>query len=322
MRGNWAHGVLAAALALGVAPSVHADIVWTLGDCGAPPMDGVAEGQARTCSAIGSPINVSGTAWSDTSDVDGMDRLQSAVLASYADHGWGVINREESRSIPNIAMDNGTDESADDNSDVVGDSIFFVFDEAVSLTGVTAGYIYNDGDVTVLAYTGSGSPLLAGKQYAELLGAGGWDVVGSYDLAAALFQPIATGIASRYWMIAAYNPLFGTGAELGVGTGYRDVVIWDPDINCRMVGTYPNRQRACDGGYRTVSQLYDDRDYLKLLSLSGVVPEPPEPPGPPGPPLPPSGDPDPHSPIPEPGTLALMGVALGGLALRSRRART
>ncbi len=85
------------------------------------------------------------------------------------------------------------------------------FSSAIDLNKVTVGYISGDSDITVLAYTGAGTPTLAGNTYSSLTSQG-WTFVGHYtDLAlntATAVNP--TNIAAQYWLIGTYIPAWGT----------------------------------------------------------------------------------------------------------------
>ena len=96
------------------------------------------------------------------------------------------------------------------------DSIEFKFDSAINLSKVTIGYpsatSTYDSDISVLAWTGAGSPTLLGNKYSSLVGAG-WSVIGNYcDVAKLTNQTInlSTGVSSSYWIVAAYNSVFGS----------------------------------------------------------------------------------------------------------------
>jgi hypothetical protein len=95
----------------------------------------------------------------------------------------------------------------------------------VSLTQLALGWAYHDtdgsstntswnlaggADVSVLAYVGSGTPVPATRTYGGATGllANGWQLVGSYANVGST-QSISTGVSSSYWLIAAYNSVFG-----------------------------------------------------------------------------------------------------------------
>ena len=70
----------------------------------------------------------------------------------------------------------------------------------------SAAINYNDSDLSVLAWTGSGGPTVAGSG----LLASGWTLVGNYSNVGSqslnpAVQLISTVISSSYWLISAYN---------------------------------------------------------------------------------------------------------------------
>lgn len=103
------------------------------------------------------------------------------------------------------------------------ESLVLSFGKAVTLTALNIGWMYNDSDVSVLAYTGAGAPVFdASTNYSNLTSSKGWSLVGQLaDLALstnvnAPSATISTAVSSSYWMIAAYNSTFGGGCTGGV----------------------------------------------------------------------------------------------------------
>jgi PEP-CTERM motif len=209
-------------------------------------------GNVRTYSGTGTPApapTLQGTAWSDTGS---SNTLKNAYLASYGSYGLGVNNRIETTSVttPDHAMDsNGS-----------FDSILFNFSNSINLEKISIGWPSStssyDSDISVLAYTGQGTPVLANGTYSGLLSSG-WTVIGNYCNVAQNVNATATinagGQSSSYWLVAAYNSVFGT-----------DCV--DPSgktVTCSSTTTNP--------------------DYVKISGLTGSVKTPPPPPGVPEP---------------------------------------
>jgi len=170
--------------------------------------------------------------------------LESAYIVNYGG-GVGVTNRDGTTADPNEGTPTSTSvpEHAIDNNRLgvpgsttnpiitnsapgsyIYDSVMLTFASAVALTGVTIGWSQVDSDITVLAYKGpAGGEGLAGKNYAALTTSGDWQLVGHYsDLATNSTRLIngatnvdtttGSSVASRYWLIGAYNPLVGLGS--------------------------------------------------------------------------------------------------------------
>jgi hypothetical protein len=214
---------------------------------------GNSRGPSSTSS--GAPT-VSATAWSNTGGTNPntsatTGTIEDAYLASWSG-GLGVINRDAATLGTTIGPSGGgnTDdrEGADPehatDSDQRVDAVLFSFSESVKLTSMRAGWAGSDSDVTVLAYTGAGSPGPTGSWGALP----GWTFVGNYlNIGTSSTAINAGGLSSAYWMITGGNTAYGL--------------------------------------------TYDGKDYVKILKLVG----------------------DPGQRVPEPGSLALLGLGAFGL---------
>lgn len=88
----------------------------------------------------------------------------------------------------------------------------------IKLTSLSIGWKGTDSDMTVLAYTGTGtcvatntcSSSLASKTYGDLTNRG-WSLIGHYaDVATNAITGINAGnVSSNLWLIGAFNPLVG-----------------------------------------------------------------------------------------------------------------
>lgn len=133
-----------------------------------------------------------------------------------------------------VAGDGGSPEHSTDNSGSY-EAIALQFAASIALTEVSIGWYSNDSDLSVLAYTGAGTPTVGGT-WAGLTGpGGGWTLLGHYanvhnqpsDTTSLRNDAVTRGtpISSSYWLIAAYNPLVGSGPRFnggGLGTGALD----------------------------------------------------------------------------------------------------
>jgi hypothetical protein len=168
----------------------------------------------------------------DTSATTGY--LQSAYLSAWGSSGLGVINRDAYTVLNNGSatdggsVDNtegGPNEHAMDNNERY-DAILFSFSSAVTLTGVKIGWWATDSDISVLAYTPTGSGDCTpsaisgtGTSACKWGSLTGWSSVGNYsNLATNANTPVNGGAnpySSNYWIIAAYIPAYGGGFSSG-----------------------------------------------------------------------------------------------------------
>lgn len=194
-------------------------------------------------------LNVDLAAWSDTGGSNGTT-LESGKFYYYSGNGWGVVNQDENTgNYPGHAFDNesvttttqgswqcpggykyegngwckkghdkwkkGTYVPGTSTTVADYDMALVSFDTSVELTGIDFGWVYNDADFTVLAYTGAGAPpSLGGSDWASVAADTNWLTVGNYDANSAGYYSIADDrhTSSQYWLIGAYNSIFGSTA--------------------------------------------------------------------------------------------------------------
>jgi hypothetical protein len=114
--------------------------------------------------------------------------------------------------------DSGSPQHAFDNSGTT-EMLSLQFGTKVDLDSVTVGWSSTDADLSVLAYTGSGSPTtVSGRTWSQLL-ANGWSLIGHYAGSGSGTRSINAGnISSSWWLISAFNSGFG-GSSSGLNNG-------------------------------------------------------------------------------------------------------
>lgn len=280
------HALTALGLALAGTGSASAAISWNLTG-GGSETGALANGNTRSYTASGNALTVS--AWSNTknSSTAADAYIQNAYLASYSG-GLGVTNRDGASgggdtyegtiaqtSVPGHTLDNS----------LRYDSMLFDFGAGKSfqLKSVTVGWWQTDSDLTILAYTGTGTPTFtsssASQGYSSLLGSG-WSVVKS-----------STGTTGTAHYANAAN---GGVAQSSNAAGYKPLPVNDLNISARywLVGALNTLVQALPSG----ASVGAGNDYVKIAGVGGEF-----------------------KGVPEPGGFMLLGVALAGLVIYRRR---
>lgn len=262
--------LLTATALLGFGTAAMADTTWYFNDNNASSQIDTQGDASPSCAAYsatkgnnvtctptivgkGPNTNVNATAYATTGGANASSNLLATAQVTQWGGGFGVKNDVQSNvgggadeneaNSPNHAMDNFYDT----------DLLSLNFNgSAVVLNNIGVGWTNNgDADVSVLAWTGGGTPTPAtnilGKTLntAGLLAPGsGWTLVGHYDLSSSN-NINSSGISSSWWLISAYNASYGDGTA---GT--------------RSADTLLTGNAALTGG----------NDYVKVLSVAGKSP--------------------------------------------------
>lgn len=236
--------------------------------------------------------NVLVSSWANTEPGGTNNQLAQASLNQFGG-GLGVTNADTA-----YEGDSTSPEHAMDNQDRFDVMLFDFGGQEINLSEIQVGY-RTDGDISVLAWTGSGVPDsnndgipdVDGSLYsagAEDLTTNGWELIGNFDVNTSLGNGVYsqsignsvtsnTKVSSSYWLIGAYNPVFGPSCNVG---------------------------DTCSAGYYDSYGNPKNFDHVKVLALAGTLPDMPPPP-PPG--------------VPEPASMLLLAGGLAPLAWRRRR---
>jgi len=250
---------------------------------------------------------VEATAWANTSNSSAGGYNNSLAPGKIAQYGGGLGVRNADYNHGDSNEGRYPEHAMDNNGRF--DMILFDFqDVQISLEQISVGWYKYDADISVLAYTGS-TPFdpaslnnreLSGN--AEDLTTNGWEIVGNYDADSyhnntAFIQKDSNHdehddrdsndntnamVSSSYWLIGAYNPVFGS-------------------AGCDEHDSHSGDDSHSSG----CSRLASGNDYLKIMDLAGSIV---------------STAPPPSTSVPEPTSLLLLASALF-ISPKLRRAR-
>lgn len=194
--------VLCVSLALsGVATATTTWTSWTLGT------SSVASG--GSASATGTATTVKAQGWANTNEtVAGVSSAQSLKLQTLIGYsgGLGLINNDDNGSTGADSGDSVAPWHAIDNK-IRQEMVLLSFTGgAVNLQSAGFGYtgtsVGQDTGYTVLAYTGSVAPTLAGLSSWSSLPSS-WTTIASVDTSIASAPTFANNTYSSYWLIGA-----------------------------------------------------------------------------------------------------------------------
>lgn len=200
--------LMSAFLSVGTQAATETWNMRSTGSGGEGSFDYTGYGNTLTINKADNSLKVTG--WSDTAYANGStggvgdDYLQTTKLERWSG-GLGSTNQHpnDSHTIDNF--------SGGDDTDMV----LLSFEKAVSLTEVNIGYTTGVADVTVVGYTGSGTPDpsdMAGKTWSQVQGSPSvWQTVSELlSVSVGAYAVNAAGITSKYWLIGACNSVFNS----------------------------------------------------------------------------------------------------------------
>lgn len=201
-------------------------VTWNL--TGATPSAGVS---------ISAVANTGGTDTAASSDRNGANQtIQTATWVGQTNMGsttspiyyGGITNADKCTSGSYCDLNEGSNpEHAIDNEQRYDMAMLNFGSSVVKLNSVGLSWIQGDSDLTVLAFTGTGTfdvnTMLKGLTYDKLT-ANGWTVVANTSGGSGSYSQSfnTTGaVASSYWLIGAFNPLVSSaGASMSGGFDY------------------------------------------------------------------------------------------------------
>jgi len=277
------------------APAAFANTTWNLDLCGTS--GGAANGALVTTTAA------AGTGCTQISGVQATNSVHayaySAPLTTNTWTGTGVTLLQHGSGsglgVKGFSAEPGSPEHAIDNHTNT-ELVALRFDSAVTLKQVTLGWTSNDADFSLLAWTGgsgaatptsTGSNVIAGRTTAALtatplsLTSGGWSVVGNYSVA--VQSPLGLDVTAK---VNAGNISSSWWLVSAYNAGFAVANNCFDGVSGGAI--------TCTSQSPTIGAL-GGLDYFKLKSVGNRVPEP--------------------------GSLALLGIGLLGAFVARRRTR-
>lgn len=158
------------------------------------------------------PANADGL-FASASGISASNASTAAITAStaYYGGGLGITSTGESGSPQHAIDNNGAIESMliTFSDGVPGSS----FSEKVNLSSVSFGWVSNDSDFSVYAYTGAGVGSPIGLTYSSLT-SNGWTLIGNFNGgntgSTLTSYNITNSYYSSYWLVGAYNGVSGS----------------------------------------------------------------------------------------------------------------
>ncbi|MBU2979042.1 exosortase-dependent surface protein XDP1 [Alteromonas sp. C1M14] len=189
-------------------------------------------------------VTINASAYSDTGgqesigtyygyDVRADTNVVSADLQQYGE-GYGVINDDEKGKSPDHSVDNQSEQGWEYDSgagsyyyniDTDYDYILLSFDEEVNVTGATFSWLWKDDDTQIsVAALDDTSMLDSGSNSwgdiaGDALAVGSFDVLNCDDTDLAMID--IDSVFSQYWIIGAYNTVFGDIGESMYDDGFK-----------------------------------------------------------------------------------------------------
>lgn len=181
-----------------------------------------------TTSSTAGGVTMSISGWANTAGSGATTNaygLETPQLMTLYSGGLGMRNNDAC-GLPGAASNCDVREGSDPEHSIDNNEryemLLLAFSKPVNLSSFRIDWKGEDSDMSILAYTGTGAPSLAGKTWAAL--GAGWGAVGAtanYDnVSTGSFTSTGLAVYSSYWLIGAYNNLATGGSASKAGNDY------------------------------------------------------------------------------------------------------
>ena len=233
----------AAVVVMGLSPAAMAQSTWSLGT------EAAACVPALTCnsvSGVATTVTATVSGWGSTGSAAAYTTAPTGLISDQGGLGAG-FNSNTLESPPDHAFDNRA--GGGNFGTATNEMLLISFSGKVALSRMATGWSTSDSDVSVLRWDGSGAPDLATTNGSNALAGKGWTLISSKDLDGSLTLPTGDTTGANFAL------------NTGVGPNKNDTKV----SSWWLISTFFGTTDAANGLENTAN------DFFKILAFAGSV---------------------------------------------------